>query len=128
MRNALCGKRSDEGFPQPPFFAFSAREGEMDAFKFLCIIWALYFVISAEARGKGSRSALLRQPAGAATTGSYFIVLRDKTNEEEMEQTMASISKLAEDSRIGNIIKKVSKAFTVKLSPLSLELVSTLHF
>lgn len=40
-----------------------------------------------------------------------------------MQQLMATISKLADDSRIHSIVKKISKAFTVKLSPYALEMV-----
>ena len=67
---------------------------------------------------------LLRMPANSAGTGCYFIVLKEKTSEAEMQQLMATISRYAEDSRVYTVIKKVSKAFTVKLSPFALQLVS----
>lgn len=67
---------------------------------------------------------LLRLPSNSEGTGCYFIVLRDKTSEEEMQHLMATISRYAEDSRIYSVVKKVSKAFTVKLSPFALQLVN----
>lgn len=66
---------------------------------------------------------VLRKPPGSAGTGCYFVVLRDKTSQEEMQQVMATISKLADDSKIHSIIKKISKTFTVQLSPYALEMV-----
>lgn len=71
-----------------------------------------------------SRRPVLKKPRGSAGTGCYFVVLKEKTTVEEMEQVMATISKLADKSRIYSIVKKVSKSFTVKLSPYSLEAVS----
>ena len=75
-----------------------------------------------------SRRPLLRNPQGSAGTGCYFVVLHEKATEEEMLQLMVTISKLADDSKIYSEIHTVSKAFTVKLSPFSLELVSGDNF
>ena len=98
----------------------------MDAGKILlCITISALCLVLVEARGKeGSRRPIIRQPTGSATTGCYSVVLKDKITEPEMEEAMATISKLSEDSRIYSIVKKVAKAFTVKLSAYSLELVS----
>ncbi len=121
MRNARCGKFSSLFCIQ-----FGTRPRKMDATKLLCIISALCFVLLLEAGAKSGsrRSAILRQPAGTATTGCYFVVLNDKTSEEEMQQALITVSKLSEDSRIYTIVKRVSKTFTAKLSPYALELVS----
>lgn len=67
---------------------------------------------------------LLRMPPNREGTGCYFIVMKDKTSEAEMQQLMATISRYAEDSRVYSVVKKVAKAFTVKLSPFALQLVN----
>lgn len=88
---------------------------------FYLLLLACSFV---ESELRGRRAPILRKPKGSATTGCYFIVFKDKTKEGEMEQAMATISKYADDSRIYSIVKRVSKAITVKLSPIALELVN----
>ena len=70
------------------------------------------------------RRPVLRKPLGSRWTGCYFIVLKDKTTEDEMQDLMNTVSKLATGGMIYNMVHKISKAFTVKLSPYSLELVS----
>ena len=77
--------------------------------------------------GELDRRPVLHKPQGSPGTGCYFVVLEEKTPEEQMQQLMAAISKLADDSRIHSMVKKVSKAFTVKLSSYALELVAK-HF
>ncbi len=72
----------------------------------------------------GRAVPVLRKPIGSAGTGCYFVVLREKTSEVEMQQLMATISKYAEDAKIYSVVKRVAKTFTVKLSPYALELVS----
>lgn len=66
---------------------------------------------------------VLRKPIGSAGTGCYFIVLVDKTSEEEMQRLIATVSKYAEGYRIYSTLRKVTKAFTAKLTPYALELV-----
>ncbi len=70
------------------------------------------------------RKPLLRRPLGSSGTGCYFIVLKDKASEEEMQQVMAATARVAEGTKVYSSVKKVSKAFTVKLSPYALEVVS----
>lgn len=72
-----------------------------------------------------SRKPVLYNPRGRPGTGCFFVVLDKKTTEEEFEAALVTISKLAEDSSVYTVIRKVSKAFTVKLSAYSLELVHT---
>ena len=67
---------------------------------------------------------LLRGPIGSASTGCYFIVLEDKTSEEEMQRIIATVSKYAEGYKIYSTLRKVTKAFTAKLTPYALELVN----
>jgi hypothetical protein len=83
----------------------------------------LLFLGSSNVQGGSRRAPILRKPAGSAGTGCYFIVFKDKTKEGEMEQALTTISKYADESKIYSIVKKVSKAITVKLSPFALELV-----
>ena len=91
-------------------------------------ILAIYLLLLAcsfvQSELRGRRAPILRQPKGTATTGCYFVVFKDKTKEGEMEQAMATISKYADNSRIYSVVKRVSKAITVKLSPIALELVN----
>ena len=70
-----------------------------------------------------SRRPLLRVPSGGQVTGCYVVVLREKATEEEMSQTMNTVSKLADGAIIYNSVHRVVKAFTVKLSSYSLEIV-----
>lgn len=72
------------------------------------------------------RRPLLRLSSGSQGTGCYFVVLREKATEEEMLQTMHTVSKLAEGSKVYSQVHKVAKAFTVKLSSYSLEIVRRL--
>ena len=95
----------------------------MNALNFLCLISILCLLVLDVSVQGDSGCPVLLQPAGTATTGCYFIVLKQQTSNEEMDELMDTISQLSEDSKVHSFVKKVSKAFTVKLSPESLELV-----
>lgn len=70
-----------------------------------------------------SRRPVVRMRSRTPGTGCYFVVLRKKATEEEMVQTLHTVSKLADGSKIYSQVHKVVKAFTVKLSSYSLEIV-----
>ena len=72
----------------------------------------------------GVRKPLLRIPRGVEGTGCYMVVLYPDASEEKLEDTMTAVSKLADGGKIFIQVHKVAKAFTVKLSPYSLEAVS----
>ncbi len=79
--------------------------------------------VQVEALG-GIRKPLLRVPRGVEGTGNYVVVLGKDASEENLQEAVAAASKLADGRKIYNQVHTVSKAFAVKLSPLSLELVS----
>jgi len=93
--------------------------------KGLIIFWIqlAFFSMTATYVQCESRRPILRKPLGAAVTGCYFVVLKEKTPEDVMDQLLVTISGLAEDNKIHTVIKKIAKAFTVKLSPYALEMV-----
>ena len=70
------------------------------------------------------RRPLLRKPRDAPTTGCYFVVLSDKAKEEDMQELLAKVVRVADDAKVYGMVSKVAKAFTVKLSPYALEMVS----
>ena len=90
----------------------------------ICLLLALCSLLHLRpARCEGARRPVLHKPPGSPGTGCYFIVLKDKTTEEEMQQLMATVSKLSDDSKIHSIVKKISKTFTAVLSSYALEMV-----
>ncbi len=93
----------------------------MNASNLLCFSLILCFVLLGARVQGDSGCPVLLQPAGAKTTGCYFIVLREESSDEEMEEVMHTISEMSEDSQIHSAVRMVSKAFTVRLSPESLE-------
>ena len=62
--------------------------------------------------------------ATAVTTGNYVIVLRRSTTIETLHHLLLKASKHSDDSKIHRYTETVAKAFTLKLSPYSVEVVS----
>ena len=126
LSNLHVGMRASS--PQkhtPPANCSRARLSlTMDRLRLLCFSSALcLWLLLGTAKCEGSRRPVLHKPPGSPGTGCYFIVLKDKTSDDEMQQLMASICKLADDFKIHAVMKKISKAFTVRLSPYALEMV-----
>ena len=96
----------------------------------LCLI--LVLVLCCVLLGTGvqgdSGCPVLLQPPGTDTTGCFFVVLKDETSDLEMEELMQTVLEMSEDSKIHSAVKMVSKAFTVKLSNESLEMVCCIEW
>lgn len=88
----------------------------------LTSVLSLMALLLARVEGDSGCPVLL-QPAGAETTGRYFVVLKPQTTNSEMDRLMQIVLELSEDSKIHHVAKIVSKAFNVKLSNTSLQMV-----
>ena len=73
------------------------------------------------------RCPLLHAAEGENKTGCYIVVLRQATTQEKFNEILQTATSMAEESRVYGVVRTVSKAFTVKLSAYSLNLVCCLH-
>lgn len=73
------------------------------------------------------RCPLLHAAEGVNKTGCYIVVLRQATTPEKFDEILQTATNMAEESRAYGVVRTVSKAFTVKLSAYSLNLVCGLH-
>lgn len=90
----------------------------------LCL--SLLLLLAAGARDGLCRRLVLRVPREVPTTGRYIVVLKDKTTLTELQQVLLRVLRTADDAKVYGYVEKVVKAFTVKLSPYSLELVKAI--
>ena len=67
---------------------------------------------------------LLHAPEGANRTGCYIVVLDSTIAPEKFAEILERATALAEENRVYGLVQSVSKAFTLKLSTESLNLVS----
>ncbi|KAL5493194.1 hypothetical protein EMCRGX_G014336 [Ephydatia muelleri] len=68
-----------------------------------------------------SRRPVLRAAPTAVTTGNYVVVLRRNTTTETLHHLLSKASKHSDDTKVHRYVRTVAKAFTLKLSPYSLE-------
>eukprot|EP00731_Ephydatia_muelleri_P010994 Em0005g1580a len=73
-----------------------------------------------------SRRPVLRAAPTAVTTGNYVVVLRRNTTTETLHHLLSKASKHSDDTKVHRYVRTVAKAFTLKLSPYSLEVLLTL--
>lgn len=69
------------------------------------------------------RRPLLRKPDSSPKTGCYIIGIREKATEEQVQALLAAVIKVSDDHKMYGLVEKATKAFTVKLSPYTLEMV-----
>lgn len=69
------------------------------------------------------RCPLLHAAEGANKTGCYIVVLHKETTPEKLTEIIQRATNMADGHKIYGVVQKVAKAFTVKLSPYSLNLV-----
>ena len=67
---------------------------------------------------------LLHAPEGANRTGCYIVVLDSTIAPEKFAEILKRATDLAEGKHVYGLVQNVSKAFTLKLSTESLNLVS----
>ena len=67
---------------------------------------------------------LLHAPEGADRTGCYIVVLDSTIAPEKFAEILERATGLSEGNRVHGLVQNVSKAFTLKLSTESLNLVS----
>lgn len=70
-----------------------------------------------------SRRPLLRKPVTSLKTGCYIIAIKEKATDEEVEELLATVVKASDGQKMYGLVRKATRAFTVKLSPYSLEMV-----
>ena len=75
-----------------------------------------------------SRRPVLRAAPNAVTTGNYVVVLRRNTTTETLQEIMSRASKYSDDNMVHRYVDTVAKAFTLKLSSYSLEVVSHYYY
>eukprot|EP00731_Ephydatia_muelleri_P011000 Em0005g1586a len=68
-----------------------------------------------------SRRPVLRAAPTAVTTGNYVVVLRRNTTTETLRRLLSKASKHSDDAKVHRYVGTVAKAFTLQLSPYSLE-------
>ena len=66
-----------------------------------------------------ARSPLHRVPRGAEATGSYIVVLREETTEEQFEHLKGVATRVSTDTPV--VTSAVGKTITAKLSEQALE-------
>ena len=87
----------------------------------LCFL--LLLLLAADAHDGLCGRLVLRAPREAPTTGRYIVVLKEKTSPTELQQVLTRVLQVADDAKVYGYVEKVAKAFTVRLSSHSLELV-----
>ncbi len=73
---------------------------------------------------RSRRSPVIRRARGVPTTGCYIVAMKDDASEEELQKVAAKAAKASDDAKLHGLVQKVKKAFTVKLNPYALEMVS----
>ena len=86
-------------------------------------LWIVCLLAAATCAAE-SRRPVLRAAPTAVTTGNYVVVLRKNTTTETLYHLLSKASKYTDDAKIHRYAETVAKAFTLKLSPYSLEVVS----
>ena len=72
-----------------------------------------------------SRKPVLRKPAGSAKTGCYIIAIKEKATEADVQELLTRVVRASDEHKMYGMVQKATRAFTVKLSPYSLEMVHT---
>ena len=88
-----------------------------------CIIIAVFLSV-AESR---SRCPVLHASSDSQKSGCYIIVLKEATSAENFNEVLAKVVKVADDAKVYGMVQRVAKAFTVKLTPYALHLVSYIY-
>ena len=102
------------------WYTYSSRfKVSMQELRVVCVCLLAVATCAAE-----SRRPILRAAPTAVTTGNYVIVLRRSTTIETLHHLLLKASKHSDDSKIHRYTETVAKAFTLKLSPYSVEVVS----
>ncbi|KAL5493199.1 hypothetical protein EMCRGX_G014343 [Ephydatia muelleri] len=83
-------------------------------------LWIVCLLAAATCAAE-SRRPVLRAAPTAVTTGNYVVVLRKNTTTETLYHLLSKASKYTDDAKIHRYAETVAKAFTLKLSPYSLE-------
>ena len=88
--------------------------------------WVTLTVLLILALGCAARRCpLLHAAEGANKTGCYIVVLHNETTPEKFTEIVQKATNMAEGHKLHGLVKKVTKAFTVKLCANSLNLVGT---
>ena len=87
--------------------------------------WLTFAVLLALILGSvAEQCPLLHAPEGADRTGCYIVVLDRTVAPEKFAEILERATGLAEENRVYGLVKNVAKAFTLKLSTESLNIVS----
>lgn len=71
-----------------------------------------------------ARKPLYRAARDAQKTGMYIVVLKSDVDHDSYERVVNKATTLSDNKRVHGKIETVEKAFTLKLNPISLEVVS----
>ena len=71
------------------------------------------------------RCPLLHAEQSANKTGCYIVVLKKATTPEKFTEILQRATSMADEHKVYGVVQTVSKAFTAKLSPYSLNVVRT---
>lgn len=72
---------------------------------------------------RSRRSPVIRRAQDEPTTGCYVVAMEDDASEEELQQVAAKAVKASDDGRLHGLVKRLKRAFTVKLNNYALEMV-----
>ena len=88
------------------------------------LVTAVLLVLSLTASAR--QCPLLHAPDSANKTGCYIVVLQEDTSPESVSEILQNATRLAEENKVYGFVQKAVKAFTLKLSAYSLDLVSAM--
>ena len=57
-------------------------------------------------------------------TGCYIVVLNNATTADKFQEILGKVLNMSEDAKVYGSVQRVAKAFTVKLSEITVEVVS----
>ncbi len=88
----------------------------------LLLVGILVLGVASIASSK-TRRPLLRKPLSSPKTGCYIIAIKDKATDEQVQELLSRVIKASDNHKMYGLVQKATRAFTVKLSPYSLEMV-----
>ena len=91
------------------------------------ILICFTIAFAALARADAKRCPILHASGGSETTGCYIVVLKEATTHDKFQEIVQRAVAMTDDAKVHGAVEKVIKAFTVKLSPYSLDAVSQIY-
>ena len=94
----------------------------LTAASLLFLVLGTHLFSCEEARSR-STPVIRLVPRSEPTTGCYIVAMADDASEEQLKQAAAIAAKTSDDGKVYGLVKRLKKAFTVKLNAYTLEMV-----